>query len=102
VIKHVVCWTFADTAEGRGKAENVDLVHAALTRCATLPGVTGFRLIRPQEGLEASFDLMLESEFTDVDALRAYATHPLHVEAGGLIAKTRTGRWAMDFDPDAV
>lgn len=102
MIKHIVCWTFADDAEGRTKAENVDRVCALLGRCAGLPGVTGFRLVRPQEGLEASFDLMLESEFTDADALRAYATHPLHVEAGGVIALVRTGRWAMDYDPDAV
>lgn len=102
MIAHIVCWTFADEAEGRAKAENVELVVAALSRCAELPGVTGFRLVRPQEGLEASFDLMLVSEFTDAAALAAYAAHPLHQEAGKLIAAVRTGRWAMDYDPDAA
>lgn len=100
MIKHIVAWTFA--GEGAEKDATIDRVVELLSACSGLPGVQGFKLIRPQAGLEASFDLLLESEFTDVDALRAYATHPLHQAAGGFIAGVRTGRWAMDFDPDAA
>ena len=81
MIKHIVAWTFSDGIESEGatvtKSDAVRRVIELLSACADLPGVTAFKLTRPQEGLEASFDLLLESEFTDVDALRAYASHPL-------------------------
>ena len=103
MIKHVVAWTFAEDAEGRSKAENADIVAERLSALVPLmSGIVEFRLVRPQPGMEASFDLMLDSAFTDADALRAAATHPAHQEVGAYIAKVRTGRWAMDYDPDAV
>ena len=103
MIKHVVAWTFADSAEGLTRAENADLVAERLAALVPLmTGIVGFTLVRPQPGLEASFDLMLDSAFADADALHAYATHPAHQEVGAYIAKVRTGRWAMDFDPDAL
>ena len=60
-----------------------------------MSGIVEFRLVRPQPGMEASFDLMLDSAFTDADALRAYATHPAHQEVGAYIAKVRTGNPAF-------
>lgn len=98
MIKHIVAWTFA--GEGSEKDAAVTRVVELLSRCSGLPGVEAFRLTRPQEGLEASFDLLLESAFSSVDALRAYAVHPLHKEAGAYIASVKTGRWAFDYDPD--
>lgn len=95
MLKHIVAWTFADTAEGTHAV--TDRVVELLSRCSDLPGVVEFRLVRPQEGLEASFDLLLESAFTDAEALAAYAQHPLHLEAGAYIGKVRTARWAMDY-----
>ncbi len=99
MIKHIVAWTFADAAD---KPARVERVVELLTACSGLPGVESFALVRPQEGLEASFDLMLESTFTDAAALAAYATHPLHKTAGAYIAEVREQRWAMDYDPGAV
>jgi len=97
MIKHIVAWTF--TGEGTDKDASVDRVIELLTRCATLPGVVELKLIKPQPGLEASFDLLLDSTFTDAQALADYAVHPLHKEAGAYIASVRTGRWAFDYDP---
>lgn len=99
MIKHIVAWTFTDAPD---KPARVDRVVELLTACSGLPGVVSFALVRPQDGLEASFDLMLESTFTDADALASYATHPLHKAAGAYIAEVREQRWAMDFDPNAV
>ena len=43
-------------------------------------------------------DVYKRQEFTDVDALRAYASHPLHQRAGAFIATVKTGRWACDYE----
>lgn len=99
MIKHIVAWTFTPAPD---KPARIDRVVELLTACSGLPGLLSFALVRPQDGLEASFDLMLESTFTDADALAAYAVHPLHKAAGAYIAEVREQRWAMDYDPDAV
>lgn len=59
-----------------------------------MEGLLAFEVTAAQPELEASFDLLLYSEFTDVDALQAYATHPEHVAVAQLIGAVRSGRAA--------
>ena len=99
MIKHIVSWTFLDGAEGLEKPAIVDAVVEKLSACRELPGVVEFELARPQEGLEASFDLVLYSAFDTVESLRAYVTHPVHQAAGAFIGKVKQTRQAMDYDP---
>ena len=102
MIRHIVMWTFPDEVGGRTRAEVVAEVKRRLEECAGLvDGMGAFRVVVPQDGLEASFDLLLDSEFESVEALQAYATHPTHRAVGELIAATRTARHAFDYDPDA-
>lgn len=94
-------WEFPDEVDGRPRADIVAEVKDRLDACAGIvDGMGTFRVVVPQEGLEASFDLLLESEFASVEALQAYATHPTHRAVGELIAATRKARYAFDYDPD--
>lgn len=99
MLKHIVLWTFADSALGRTKAENVAEAKAKLDACAGIvDGMGTFQVAPAQDGLEASYDLCLYSEFASADALKAYAVHPTHREAGALIKQVVTARVAFDFD----
>lgn len=101
MIKHIVFWTFADESLGRPKAENVAEAAARLGALADLvPGA--FEVAVAQPGLEASHDLALYSEFASVEALRAYATHPRHVEVAGFVKQVVTARVAFDYDTDRL
>jgi len=102
MIKHIVSWTFVDAAEGLDKPAIVDAVVDKLSACRNLPGVLEFELARPQEGLEASFDLVLCSAFDSVESLRAYVAHPAHQAAGAYIATVKRTRQAMDYDTAAL
>lgn len=103
MIKHIVSWTLADHAEGADKATNAEFLAAELRKLADcVPGIRSFEVVLPQPGLEAGFDMMLYSEFEDADALQAYVDHPPHKAFGALITARRTGRWAFDYDPDAI
>lgn len=99
MIKHIVMWTFADEALGRPRAENVAEAKRLLEGCAgVVPGMGAFQVAPAQEGLEASYDLCLYSEFESVAALRAYVVHPVHQEVAGFIRQVVTTRVAFDFD----
>ncbi|MBK8458866.1 MAG: Dabb family protein [Micropruina sp.] len=103
MIKHVVLWQFAEQAEGRDKAANVELVSDRLKALpALVPGIESFEVVTPQDGLESTFDLMLVSSFADVDALGAYVVHPEHQQVAQLIGKVRTERHCVDYDPSAL
>ena len=100
MIRHIVMWDFPDEDEGRSRREIVAEVRQRLLACAGIvEGMSSFRVVEPQAGCEASFDLLLDSEFDSPEALRAYATHPTHQAVGELIAATRRARYAFDYDP---
>ncbi|MDN5572220.1 MAG: Dabb family protein [Propionibacteriaceae bacterium] len=100
MIKHIVAWNFADEAEGADKATNVALVADALRALpAVIDGILEFEVIVPQDGLDNTFDLALNSAFTDAAALQAYAVHPKHQKVVALIGARRTGRACIDYDP---
>lgn len=103
MIKHIVGWNFADEAEGRSKNDNIAEVKRRLDALpALMEGLLAFEVTAAQPELEASFDLLLYSEFTDVDVLQAYATHPEHVAVAQLIGAVRSGRAAFDYDPEGL
>lgn len=103
MIKHIVSWTLADHAEGADKATNAARLAAELRGLADcVPGIGTFEVVLPQPGLEAGFDMMLYSEFVDAAALQAYVEFPAHQGFGAKMAAVRTGRWAFDYDPDAI
>lgn len=99
MIKHIVMWSFADEAEGADKSTNLQLAQARLSALAGLvPGMGAFEAVVAQPGLEASYDLVLYSEFDSADALKSYATHPDHVAVAQFITKARTARVCMDYE----
>jgi hypothetical protein len=69
-----------------------------LRLCGELsPGTHRFEVVIAQPGLEATYDLILNSEFTDAAALAAYADHPQHVALKPFIGAVREARQCMDY-----
>lgn len=98
MIKHIVMWRFADQAEGADKATNLRIVRDRLAALDGLvPGLLKLEPVIP-DALEHDYDLVLYSEFSSVEALRAYAVHPDHQAVVGLIAKVRTERACVDYE----
>ncbi|MCW3158704.1 Dabb family protein [Micropruina sonneratiae] len=103
MIKHIVAWNFADEAEGADKATNVALVADALRALpAVIDGIVEFEVVVAQPGMDMTFDLALNSAFTDAEALQAYAVHPEHQKVVALIGARRTGRACIDYDPEKL
>jgi len=99
MLKHIVMWKLKDEAEGADRAANALEMKRRLDACANIvPGQLVFEVVLAQEGLEATYDVVLYSEFTDRAALQAYIAHPVHKAVVPFIGAIREGRQCMDYE----
>ena len=99
MLKHIVMWKLRDQAEGADKATNVLRAQALLQACSALvPGILRFEVATARPGLEATYDLLLYTEFTDRAALAAYQQHPQHVAAKPFMKAVVQERQCMDYE----
>jgi hypothetical protein len=99
MIKHIVFWKLKDRAEGADRAANALKMKALLDSCANVvPGIVKFEAALAQPGLEATYDVVLYSEFADRAALDAYQDHPSHVAIKPFIGAVREARQCMDYE----
>ena len=98
MLKHIVMWKLKDHAEGADRAANALDMKRRLDECATIvPGILKFEVVIAQPGLEATYDVVLYSEFEDQAALEAYIHHPTHKALVPFIGAIREGRQCMDY-----
>lgn len=99
MLKHIVLWKLKDHAEGADRATNARKMKEMLDACATLvPGILKFEVALPQPGLEATYDLVLYSEFESKAVLDAYQEHPRHVALKPFFSAVREARQCMDYE----
>ncbi|MES2899373.1 MAG: Dabb family protein [Pseudomonadota bacterium] len=99
MIKHIVMWKLKDFAEGADRATNAVRMKEKLDACAKLSaGTLRFEVALAQPGLEATYDVVLYSEFTNKEALAEYAAHPSHKAIIPFIGAVRDERQCMDFE----
>ena len=99
MIKHIVMWQLKEHAEGADKAANAAKMKALLDDCANIvPGMGAFEVALAQDGLEATYDVVLYSEFESVAALDAYQNHPQHVALKPFVGAVRETRQCMDYE----
>lgn len=98
MIKHIVMWKLKQHAEGADLAANARAMKEKLDSCADLvPGILAFEVALAQDGLEATYDVVLYAEFASKEALAAYATHPQHLAIKPFIGAVQQARQCMDF-----
>jgi heme-degrading monooxygenase HmoA len=92
-------WKLKDHAEGANKAVNAAKMKELLDACANIvPGIVKFEVALAQTGLEATYDVVLYSEFASKAALDAYQDHPQHVALKPFIGAVREARQCMDYE----
>jgi Stress responsive A/B Barrel Domain len=99
MIKHIVMWQLKDFAEGAGKEANALKMKRMLDECSSLvPGIRVFEAAVAQPGMEATYDVVLYSEFESRAALDAYQQHPQHAAIKPFFAAVRQARQCMDYE----
>jgi quinol monooxygenase YgiN len=99
MLKHIVMWKLKDQAEGADRSANAKKMKELLDACAGIvPGILKFEVALAQPELEATYDVVLYSEFADRAALDAYQEHPQHVALKPFIGAVREARQCMDYE----
>lgn len=99
MVKHIILWTLKDEFSDEKKNEIKKGIKEGLEGLSVrIPGLVDIKV--NTEGLASSnADLMLDSTFTDEQALKAYAVHPEHVAvADGKVRPYTAVRSCLDFE----
>ena len=92
MVKHIVLYTLK---EGVDKAAAVELIRSVLEPLAgQIPGLQKMEIRRAYQGL----DYALYSEFENAQALKEYASHPLHLAAKEHFWHMLDQRYSADYE----
>ena len=92
MVKHIVLYTFKEDVD---KEAAVKLIASCLEPLVgKIPGLLHMEIRRAFNGM----DYALYSEFESREALKNYATHPLHLEAKEHFFHMLDSRVAADYD----
>ena len=98
MVKHIVLFKLKDEVP---EAEKLVVMNKFKEAIEALPAV--IPVIRKIEvGLNTNpgetWHIALYSEFDNLDDVKFYATHPLHVAAGKIIAEAKENRACVDYE----
>ena len=99
MVKHIILWQLKDEISGEEKISVKKGIKDGLeSLLGKIPGLTAISVY--YDGLPTSnADLMLDSTFTDFDALKNYAVHPEHVAVADSAVRPFTkNRLCLDFE----
>lgn len=99
MVKHIILWTLKESFSDAEKEQIKLGIKEGLEGLAgVIPGLTEIRVnIGRLDSSNA--DLMLDSTFESVEALKAYAVHPAHVEvADNKVRPFTMQRNCLDFE----
>lgn len=98
MVKHIVMFKLKETLAADVKVQVMNDFKAAIEALpATIPFIrrvfVGLNM-NPAE----QWDVCLESEFDSLDDVKAYAVHPDHVAAAGILKDAKADRACVDFE----
>lgn len=99
MVKHIIIWTLKEEYSEQEKADIKRGIKEGLEGLKDkVPGIVEIKVYI--DGLASSnADLMLDSTFTDEEALKGYAVHPEHVAvANGKVRPFTKTRSCFDFE----
>lgn len=98
MIKHIVLFKLKEEI---GTAEKETVMNQFKVAIEALPVVIPF-IRKIEVGLNMNpaetWHIALYSEFDNMEDLKAYATHPAHVEAAKLLANVKDERSCVDYE----
>lgn len=98
MIKHIVMWKLKETAEGRGKTENMQMMKDMLEALKDkIPEIVKLEVGFNIEVSPLAFDLALYSEFRSEKDLEIYQNHPEHLKAKKFVGSVNEKRNVVDY-----
>ena len=99
MVKHIILWRLKDELQGEEKEAVKAGIKLGLEGLAgQIPGLSDIK-VQTECLASSNVDVMLDSTFVDESALKAYATHPAHVNvADNQVRPYTKTRACMDFE----
>ena len=99
MVKHVILWTLKEEYTGDQVKEIKAGIKSGLEGLSgKIPGLKEIK-VNTDPLPSSNCDVMLDSLFEDEDSLKAYSTHPAHVEvANGKVRPYTATRTCMDYE----
>lgn len=101
MVKHIILWKLKEELSEEEKKQVKTEIKAGLEGLqGKIPGLVSIR-VQTEKLASSNADLMLDSLFTDEEALKGYSVHPAHVE----VADTKVRPYAqiricLDFEQE--
>jgi hypothetical protein len=92
LITHIVLMKFADPANRDEAKTRLEALTDQIPQIASL--TVGLDIVRS----DASSDLALITTHDDIDALKGYQSHPVHVEFAGWLKPLLASRTVVDYE----
>ncbi|MEE0945981.1 MAG: Dabb family protein [Acutalibacteraceae bacterium] len=98
MVKHIILWTLKECPEDEKAKIKKEIKENLEGLMGKIDGLTDIKVYI--DGLASSnADLMLDSSFTNEEALNAYAVHPDHVYVADTFVRPFTAtRSCLDFE----
>lgn len=95
MITHVVLMRFKADGRDRNIGRAHDLLLSMVGKVEALRHLeTGLNVVESARAC----DLALITRFDDLDGLKAYAEHPVHVEVKKFLATVLEASWVVDYE----
>lgn len=98
MVKHVILWKLKELDANEAQSVKAGIKEGLEGLAGKIPGLVEIHV--HTDGLASSnADVMLDSTFTDEEALKAYAVNPAHVAvADGKVRPYTAQRTCLDFN----
>ena len=98
MVKHIVMFKLKDTLSKDEKWEVMNRFKAAIEALPTKIDVIRKVFVGLNINEAETWDICLESEFDTLEDVKAYAVHPDHVAAAGILKDAKLDRACVDYE----
>lgn len=97
MVRHIILWKLKESFTEEEKAEaRAEAKRRLESLNGRIEGMCELEVITDRLPTSTA-DMMLDSAFTDADALAGYQKNPLHLEAAGYVRSVVESRLCLDF-----
>ncbi len=98
MVKHIVLFKLKESLTAEAKSEVANNFKNAIEALpASIPFIRKV-FVGVNINTAEAWDICLESEFDSLDDVKAYAVHPAHVAAAGILKDAKADRACCDYE----
>ena len=98
MVKHIVMFKLKETLSTEEKMDVMNRFKAAIEAFPATINVIRKVFLGLNINEAEAWDICLESEFDTLDDVKAYAVHPDHVAAAGILKDAKLDRACVDYE----